>query len=109
MTNLFIAILAAVLVSVHVKLPFMLMHLAKEAQIEFDTQISTDNSCRSTFEESKFRKFSFSEQTELPCYFERIDFGALETRGHWPKSVCLILEQLQEKPYSIGAETCNYQ
>ena len=109
MTNFFIAILAAVLVSVHVKLPVVLMHLVQAAQTDFDSQLSTGDSCRATFEISKFRIFSFSQQKELPCYFERIDFGTVETRGRWPKSVCFILEQMQEKPYSIGAETCSYQ
>lgn len=109
MINFILAILVAVLCNVHLRVPFMLLQLVGKAQEDFDGQIFAGDSCRSTFDGYNVRQFNFSHQDELSCYFERIDFGTVETKGHWPKSVCILLNRVRGKIHSLGAETCNYQ
>jgi hypothetical protein len=108
MTNFFLAILAAVLCTVHLRVPFALLQKVQKTQADFDSQLFSRDSCRSNFENSNTRLFRFSMQEELPCFFERIDFGTVETKGHWPKSVCIILTHVHGKSHPSGAETCSY-
>ena len=109
MINFCLAVLVGVLLTAHLKVPFKLFQMVRTAQEEFDAQIYQKESCRSDFDGTNTRKFSFSFQQEIPCYFERIDFGTVETRGFWPKSVCLLLNHVHGTLNSSGDQQCDFQ
>ncbi len=109
MINLCLALLVTVLVAAHLRVPFVLLDLARRAQADFDRQIFNGESCRSSYDETNTRTFKFSENDEIPCYFERIDFGTIETKSYWPKSVCLLLRHVHGKLNSSGEQQCDYQ
>lgn len=109
MINFCLSLLVAVLLSVHLRVPLALFQMVRRAQADFDGQIYQSDSCRSRFEVDNTRIFTFSEQQDIPCYFERIDFGTVDTRGFWPKSVCALLNKVHGTLPSSGEQRCDFQ
>jgi hypothetical protein len=109
MSNLCLALLIFVLCASHFQVPIRLIGAVQRAQSDFDAQIFLGESCRSNFEDLKERVFSFSQSLSIPCYFERIDYGANKAKDNWPQSICLLQEKVNTNPTIGGEERCNYQ
>ena len=109
MINILFALLVAMLLTAHLRVPSALMQMVGRAQADFDDHVFSEETCRSNLAGINSRMFHFSSREEIPCFYERIDFGTVETKSQWPKSVCALLSFTDGTSNFFGEEQCNYQ